>query len=83
MINSLHSNGDGLLLNVINQLQESRLFTDSVKRADIGRSFREIGVELIDEDGSLLIGLKRGDETILNPPNSFEIEENDKLLIFK
>ena len=83
MINSLHSNGDGLLLNVINQLQESRLFTDSVKRADIGRSFREIGVELIDENGSLLIGLKRGDETILNPPNSFEIEENDKLLIFK
>jgi voltage-gated potassium channel len=82
MVNSLHSNGDGLLSNVVHQLQESRLMDIGVKEADIGKGFREMCQELLNKD-FLLIGIKRGEETILNPTHSFQIEENDQLLLFK
>ncbi|WHY76678.1 potassium channel family protein [Neobacillus sp. WH10] len=82
MINSLHSNGDGLLSNVVHQLQESRLSSSIANRDDIGRTFNEVCQELIIK-GFLLIGIKRGEETILNPTHSFKIEENDQLLTFK
>ncbi|CAH2714358.1 hypothetical protein BACCIP111895_01521 [Neobacillus rhizosphaerae] len=82
MVNSLHSNGDGLLSNVVHQLQESRLMDIGVKEADIGKGFREMCQELLNKD-FLLIGIKRGEETILNPAHSFQIEENDQLLLFK
>ncbi|PLS04003.1 ion transporter [Neobacillus cucumis] len=82
MINSLHSKGDGLLLNVIHQLQENRFSSYPIHQANVGRNFREVGLDLMNE-GLLLIGLRRGDETILNPPHSFEMEENDQLLTFK
>ena len=82
MINSLHSNGDGLLSNVVHQLQESRLSSSTVNGDDIGKTFNEVCQELI-TNGFLLIGIKRGEETILNPSHSFKIEENDQLLTFK
>ena len=82
MINSLHSNGDGLLSNVVHQLQESRLSSSTVNGDDIGKTFNEVCQELIIK-GVLLIGIKRGEETILNPSHSFKIEENDQLLTFK
>ncbi|WP_160722340.1 potassium channel family protein [Bacillus sp. USDA818B3_A] len=82
MINSLHSKEDGLLLNVIHQLQESRLSARTVKIDDRGKNFRDIALELMKED-LLVIGVKRGDETFLNPPQSFEFEEDDQLLMFK
>ncbi len=82
MINSLHSNGDGLLSSVIQQLQESRLSSSLVKEVDIGKTFKEVCDERL-MNGFLLIGIKRGEETYLNPSHSFEIEENDQLLMFK
>ena len=82
MVNSLHSNGDGLLSNVVHQLQESRLTSSSVNDADIGKTFIDLCQELLIK-GFLLIGIKRGEDTILNPAHSFKIEANDQLLTFK
>lgn len=82
MINSLHSNGDGLLSNVVHQLQESRLASLIVAEKDIGKSFGEVCQDLLNQ-GFLLMGIQRGEETILNPDHSFEIGENDQLLMFK
>lgn len=82
MINSLHSNGDGLLSNVIHQLQESRLTSSSVTEDVIGKTFGDVCQALL-SNGFLLIGIKRGEDTILNPTHSFSIEEGDQLLTFK
>ncbi|EKN69446.1 Ion transport 2 domain-containing protein [Neobacillus bataviensis LMG 21833] len=82
MINSLHSNGDGLLSKVVHQLQESRLSASAVNPNDVGKTFNEVCQKLL-SDGFLLIGIKRGEETILNPAHKFEIEESDELLTFK
>ncbi|WP_223591862.1 potassium channel family protein [Neobacillus bataviensis] len=82
MVNSLHSNGDGLLSNVIHQLQESRLSSSSVMETDIGKTFTELCQELLSK-GFLLIGIKRGEDTMLNPSHSLKIEEKDQLLTFK
>ncbi|MDN3019230.1 potassium channel family protein [Paenibacillus sp. BSR1-1] len=82
MVNSLHSNGDGLLSNVIHQLQESRLSSSSVTDTDIGKTFTELCQELFSK-GFLLIGIKRGEDTMLNPSHSLKIEEKDQLLTFK
>jgi voltage-gated potassium channel len=82
MINSLHTNGDGLLSNVVHQLQEGRLASQTVNKTEIGKLFKELCQELL-INGLLLIGVKRGEETILNPSHPFEIKENDELLTFK
>ncbi|MEH7334136.1 potassium channel family protein [Neobacillus drentensis] len=82
MVNSLHSNGDGLLSNVIHQLQESRLTSSLVMETDIGKTFTELCQELLSK-GFLLIGIKRGEDTMLNPSHSLKIEEKDQLLTFK
>ncbi|MGG3564145.1 potassium channel family protein [Neobacillus rhizosphaerae] len=82
MINSLHSNGDGLLSNVVHQLQERRLSSHPVDEAYIGKTFGECCEELLLK-GLLLIGVKRGEETLLNPSHSISIEKNDELLTFK
>ncbi|QCJ43931.1 potassium channel protein [Bacillus sp. S3] len=82
MVNSLHSNGDGLLSNVVHQLQESRLSASTATGDEIGKTFNEICLMLL-TNGFLLIGIKRGEETILNPSHTFEIEADDQLLIFK
>lgn len=82
MVNSLHSNGDGLLSDFVHQLQESRLSFNSVKENEVGKSFLELCHEALNK-GSVLIGIKRGEETFLNPSQSLEIERNDQLLIFR
>jgi len=82
MVNSLHSNGDGLLSDFVHHLQESRLSAHSVNEKDFGKSYIEAGQELLKE-GIILIGIKRGEETILNPSHSFKIEGDDLFLLFK
>ncbi|MDP4083131.1 MAG: potassium channel family protein [Bacillota bacterium] len=82
MINSLHSSGDGLLSTFIYQLRESRLRAFSVDEEIIGKTMEEIYHQLYKE-GNLLIGLKRGEETMLNPSHSLQIEKDDQLLIIK
>ncbi|PFP29458.1 ion transporter [Bacillus sp. AFS073361] len=82
MVNSLHSNGDGLLSNVVHELQESRLSSYPAEQPEIGKPFSEVCLLLL-KKGFLLIGIQRGEETLLNPSHSLPIEENDQLLIFK
>jgi voltage-gated potassium channel len=82
MVNSLHSNGDGLLSNIVHELQDSRLSSYRAKDEEIGRSFTDV-CHILLKNGFLLIGIQRGDETFLNPSHSLQIEENDRLLIFK
>ncbi|WHY66172.1 potassium channel family protein [Neobacillus sp. SuZ13] len=82
MVNSLHSNGDGLLSNVVHELQESRLSSYPVEEPEIGKPFSDV-CHLLLKKGYLLIGIQRGEETLLNPSHSLPIEENDQLLIFK
>jgi voltage-gated potassium channel len=82
MVNSLHSNGDGLLSNVVHELQESRLSSYPVEEPEIGKPFCDVCLLLL-KKGFLLIGIQRGEETLLNPSHSLPIEENDQLLIFK
>lgn len=82
MVNSLHSNGDGLLSEVIHQLQESRLSSSAIEKADIGKNFMILCQELLIK-GYLLVGIKRGEDTILNPAHSLKLEENDQLLMVK
>ena len=82
MVNSLHSNGDGLLSDFVHHLQESRLSAYAIQLNDIGKTFREVCQDRLLK-GYLLIGIKRGEETILNPSHSLQIEDNDQFLIFK
>jgi voltage-gated potassium channel len=81
MINSLHSEHDGLLSAVVSHMQENRLKSLSVENFS-GKSITEIHQNLV-EQGYLLIGIKRGEETILNPsPDSF-LEDQDQLLVIR
>jgi voltage-gated potassium channel len=82
MIHSLHSNGGGLLSNVVHQLQERRFSSRSVDEALVGKTFGECHQELTVK-GFLLFGVKRGEDIVLNPSHSILIEKNDKLLLFK
>ncbi|MCL6571439.1 MAG: potassium channel family protein [Bacillus sp. (in: Bacteria)] len=82
MVNSLHANGDGLLSNVVHQLQERRLSSNEANVCYIGKNFSEVCHDQL-ERGYMLIGIQRGDETFLNPSHSLQIAENDQLLIFK
>lgn len=82
MINSLHSNGDGLLSDFVHHLQESRLSASAIAKNDIGKTFMEAGNQFL-RNSTVLLGIKRGDETFLNPPPSFKIEEHDEWLLFR
>ncbi|MDR7000557.1 potassium channel family protein [Neobacillus niacini] len=82
MINSLHSNGDGLLSDFVHQLQESRLTANTVNENEIGITFLEICHNHLKE-GNILIGIKRGEDAILNPSHSIKIEKDDLLLTIK
>lgn len=82
MLNSLHSNGDGLLSKVVHQLQESRLSSYQADEKEIGKSFTEVSLECHSQY-MLLVGIQRGDDTWLHPSHTLKIEENDQLLIIK
>jgi voltage-gated potassium channel len=81
MVNSLHSNGDGLLSEFVHHLQESRLVALSAEKVT-GKTFAECYHQLF-ESGTLLIGIKRGEETLLNPSHRSLVEDKDWLLVIK
>jgi voltage-gated potassium channel len=47
----------------------------------VGKTFRDASHELL-ENESILIGIKRGEETKLNPPLSYVIKVQDSLIVF-
>lgn len=81
MLNSLSAAevGHSSLLLLLNHLQESRLKL-STCGPYIGYSFMEASHTLLME-GILLIGIRRGEETFINPPHTLKVKENDQLLI--
>lgn len=80
MNNCLHSPGmiDSLLI-LLEQFNGSR-FVFRSSTTYIGRSFVEANKHML-EEGLLLFGIKRGVDTIVNPPNPFIIKEKDILLV--
>lgn len=81
MENSLISGHDGLLSDVVYHLQESRIEVLSC-HAFIKKSFAEAHAALFQQQ-YLLIGIKRGEETILHPAPSFLLDAKDLLLVIK
>lgn len=81
MENSLHSVHDGLLSDVVSHLQERRLEA-IVTEAFIEKTFAEAHQYFFEKE-YLLIGIKRGEKTILNPSPSFTIHPKDQFLIIK
>lgn len=82
MMNSLHSNGDGLLSNVMEQFEESRLSAVPITKMDLKKDLEELFQEF-QQQGILLIGIKRKGEIILNPPPSFKLESLDQFITIK
>lgn len=80
MLNCLHSKEvyESLLI-LLEQLKGSR-FVFRAPGSFIGKSFIETN-QLLLEEGSLLFGIKRGVETVVNPPQPFFIKETDILLV--
>jgi voltage-gated potassium channel len=82
MVNSLHSNNDGLLSDFVQQLQESRLEVVCLDENFCKKTFHEAYQELY-EHGKILIGVKRDEKTFLNPSHSFQLDRGDQLVIIK
>ena len=47
----------------------------------VGKTFKDASHELL-ESQSILLGIKRGEDTKLNPPLSYEISAQDSLIVF-
>ncbi|KKI89948.1 potassium channel protein [Bacillus sp. SA1-12] len=47
----------------------------------IGKTFKQASHELLERE-SILIGIKRGEETKVNPPHNYEIQSFDSLIVF-
>lgn len=71
--------GDSSLLLILNQLHESKLTIFS-SQPFIGKSFIETSGDLL-KNGTLLIGVRKGEQTMINPSQTFIIEEQDELLV--
>lgn len=80
MTNCLNSSGmiESLMI-LLEQFNGSRFVFQS-SSAYVGENFQETSNRLLDE-GSLLFGIKRGTDTIVNPPKPFIIKEKDILLV--
>ncbi|RHW42605.1 potassium channel protein [Neobacillus notoginsengisoli] len=82
MLSSLHSKGAGLLMEIIGELQENRLDTGEAGDSFAGKSFAEVKNIWAGRE-SLLIGVSRGDELMINPPLSLTVESGDQLISIK
>ncbi|CEG28381.1 potassium channel family protein [Bacillus sp. B-jedd] len=82
MLSSLHSRGAGLLMEIIGELQENRLAMEEASEQFAGKSFAEMK-QLWPGKESLLVGIKRGEELLLNPPLTFTVQSGDQLILLK
>ncbi|MFE8702415.1 potassium channel family protein [Cytobacillus sp. FJAT-54145] len=80
MVNSFKTEGIvNSFIHLLDEINGSRLkFTATGEYA--GRTFQEICTDLLNEH-KLLIGIKRGENTIVNPPQHTVIEDSDELFI--
>lgn len=81
MENSLYSKHDGLLSELVYHLKENRIEVLS-QDSFSGKSYAEALTQLYQQN-YLLIGIKKEEETILNPSSAYIIKANDHLLVIK
>ncbi|PLR79388.1 ion transporter [Bacillus sp. V3-13] len=80
MIHSLTSREKmGSILELLSELEGSRLTFSRATDDLISKTFLEAAAEMLAK-GILIVGVKRGKETFINPPHPFTIEHNDQLL---
>ncbi|CAG9620977.1 potassium channel family protein [Sutcliffiella rhizosphaerae] len=83
MINSMMSNGmSETLLNMLDQLKGSKLKFLDVDHSLIGETFEKVSNILLQEK-TLLIGIKRRGDTMVNPPLLTLIQKDDCLLVIR
>ncbi len=69
-------------LDLLYQMSDRKLIYQDVLFDDIEKDYTSIGIEYF-QNGSVLLGIKRGEATILNPPQSFILEKNDQLILIR
>lgn len=69
-------------LDLLYQLTEKKLVYLEAAKEQVDEGFTDVSIELLQE-GKILLGVKRGGATILNPPQPFLIEKYDRLIIIK
>jgi len=83
MVNSVLSHGmTDALLTMLDQLKGSKLKYINTYHDLVGKSFGESS-NILQQKKTLLLGVKRGNEAIVNPAHSFIIMKNDQLLVIK
>jgi len=81
MINSISSQElFTSFLDLLNQLDKRKLTFKPATSEIADKTYLELS-QLFIQDGALLLGVKRGEATILNPPHPFKIIPKDQLII--
>lgn len=81
MINSITSQElVNSFLGLLNQLDKRKLTFQPASEEIINQSFQHLSQMFIVE-GILLLGIKRGEETIVNPPHPFIVAGEDQLIV--
>jgi len=81
MANTVQSHGmSGALITILNQLKGSKIQFIQLEESMIGKSFLYISAQLLEKE-ILLVGIKRGEESIINPPLGFILQDSDQLLV--
>jgi voltage-gated potassium channel len=61
-------------------LTEKKLIYQMCETHEFEKDYTTVGNRYMNE-GKVLLGVKRGGATILNPPRPFLIEKNDQLIV--
>ncbi|GLB61998.1 potassium channel protein [Cytobacillus sp. NCCP-133] len=67
-------------LDLLGQLDKRKLTFQPASDEVVNKTFAELSAELMQE-GILLLGVKRGEETLVNPPQPFKILQQDQLIV--
>ena len=67
-------------LDLIYQMTEKKLIYQMCETHEFEKDYTAVGERYMNE-GKVLLGVKRGGATILNPPRPFLIEKNDQLIV--
>lgn len=81
MSNSLQSTHAGILSDFVYHLQDCTLKTVADERL-LGKTFAELHLDYF-ANQVLIIGIKRGKDTFLNPSPTLQMENGDQLLVLK
>lgn len=81
MANTIHSHGmSEALITMLNQLKGSKIQLIKPEDTMVGKSFLSLSAQLLEKE-ILLIGIKRGEESFINPPLGFILQDSDQLLV--